>query len=98
MTSGSAAMPDPRGVASYDSVSANRPVMHNAEVAWDEFSPSAYWKHNYRYLRADDSEIIGVVAGFFEAHLGPSLRPGPQPVRRGVDVGAGPNLYPALSM
>jgi len=67
---------------------------HNKDVAWDEFAPEAYWKHNYRYLRADDTEIIHAVGEFFASHF----QTHPWPVGRGIDVGSGSNLYPALAM
>jgi hypothetical protein len=45
-------------------------------------------------LRADDTEIIRAVGEFFARHFSTH----PWPVERGVDVGSGSNLYPALSM
>jgi hypothetical protein len=67
---------------------------HNDDVAWDEFPPEAYWDHNYRSLRKDDQEIINTVAGFFAGRFW-----GTSPLgRRGIDVGAGSNLYPTLAM
>lgn len=66
----------------------------NAEVAWDAFDPAAYVDHNYRLLRADDEQILKIVRDHFSDHFtGQSALPA-----RGIDVGAGANLYPALSM
>ena len=72
----------------------HRPLLHNDDVEWEEFSPEAYWDHNYRYLREDDSQIIREVGAFFSDHF---LRNN-KPVARGIDVGSGSNLYPALAM
>jgi hypothetical protein len=63
----------------------------NAQYPWDEFASADYCDHNYLELRKDDAEILGIAASWFaEAMDG---RTG-----HGVDVGAGPNLYPSLSM
>jgi hypothetical protein len=67
---------------------------HNNDVAWDGFAPEAYWEHNYRYLREDDRKIINVVGAFFSEHFADRK----WPVARGIDVGSGSNLYPALGM
>ena len=48
---------------------------------------------NYRELQAEDQEIIRLVSQFFIAAF--ADRP---PARRGIDVGSGTNLYPALLM
>lgn len=64
--------------------------MHPRESEWDSFDSDAYFARNYRELRDDDREIIQLVRDFF---AGAAVRDG-----RGVDVGAGPNLYPALAM
>jgi hypothetical protein len=62
----------------------------NGDVDWDEFDSAAYFSNNYGQLREDDRQIIGIVADFFhrEARFG----------ARAIDVGAGANLYPALTM
>jgi hypothetical protein len=63
----------------------------NADYPWDEFASADYCDHNYLELRQDDAEILKLTASWFaEAMEG---RTG-----RGVDVGAGPNLYPSLAM
>lgn len=66
----------------------------NADVAWDAFDPIAYVDHNYRDLQAEDAEILHIIRDHFGDHF---RRKDTGPVR-GVDVGAGANLYPALSM
>jgi NNMT/PNMT/TEMT family len=68
-------------------------VLHNADVPWNTFSPQDYWQRNYRKLQAEDQEIIRRVSRFFIA----AFRDRP-PARRGIDVGSGTNLYPALLM
>ena len=68
---------------------------HNSEVSWEAFDPEAYWDHNYRSLRKDDLEIVQTVAEFFSRRI--AGRPDAGRLR-GIDVGAGSNLYPALSM
>jgi hypothetical protein len=63
----------------------------NAQFPWDDFAADAYHEHNYDSLREDDEEILSLVSSWFtDAAVGPALH--------GLDVGAGPNLYPALAM
>jgi hypothetical protein len=66
-----------------------RPV-GNANQPWDEFDSAWYVKHNYKSLRTDDRRIIQLMVDFFASARGRR--------RLGVDVGSGPNLYPALAM
>lgn len=63
----------------------------NAECPWDEFDPEWYADHNYGMVREDDHRIIQQVRNHFA-----TVADGP--VGRGIDVGAGPNLYPSLAM
>jgi hypothetical protein len=63
----------------------------NAHYPWDQFSSEDYCDHNYLELRADDAEILEITASWFAAQM--QGRTG-----HGVDVGAGPNLYPSLAM
>jgi hypothetical protein len=63
----------------------------NADYPWDAFDATAYFNHNYRYLRDDDREMLGVVRDFFAGAKVP-------PEAAGVDVGPGANLYPTLCM
>jgi hypothetical protein len=63
----------------------------NAQFRWDDFAADAYHEHNYDTMRHDDAEMLGLVASWFDtAATGAALH--------GLDVGAGPNLYPALAM
>jgi hypothetical protein len=68
-------------------------VLHNADAPWNTFSPQDYWRRNYHVLQAEDQEIIRLVRDFFIRAFA-----GSPPVRRGIDVGSGTNLYPALLM
>ncbi len=65
----------------------------NDDVAWEDFDPQEYIKHNYLVLHPDDEAIISVVRDHFSRHFRDSGG-----VPSGIDVGTGPNLYPALSM
>jgi hypothetical protein len=64
----------------------------NADFPWDVFDSAAYFEHNYSSLRPDDEVIIEIVGDFFHANEQRRLRP------QAIDVGAGANLYPALTM
>jgi hypothetical protein len=70
----------------------------NADVSWDSFDPAAYIDHNYRFLRPDDEEIIRFVRDHFSDHFRAARSEKSDEPVRGIDVGAGANLYPALSM
>ena len=70
-------------------------LRRNREVDWDEFDSAAYWEHNYKTLRNDDQSIIQSVAGFFSRHF---QHTGGIDLLRGLDVGSGANLYPALGL
>ncbi|MCX4739287.1 MULTISPECIES: SCO2525 family SAM-dependent methyltransferase [Streptomyces] len=65
----------------------------NADVRWDDFDPHQYIGHNYLVMQAVDEEIITLVRDHFSDHF-----EGGDRVPRGIDVGAGPNLYPAFTM
>ncbi|MFJ8104717.1 SCO2525 family SAM-dependent methyltransferase [Streptomyces sp. NPDC096132] len=65
----------------------------NADVRWDDFDPQEYIRHNYLAMQAVDEEIISRVRDHFSDHFRGSGR-----VPSGIDVGTGPNLYPALAM
>ncbi|MFD4553073.1 SCO2525 family SAM-dependent methyltransferase [Streptomyces sp. NPDC058469] len=69
-------------------------MVKNAEVAWGAFDSIAYVDHNYRDLQAEDAEILTILRDHFADHF---RNQGVGPVY-GIDVGAGANLYPALSM
>ncbi|WP_237530819.1 SCO2525 family SAM-dependent methyltransferase [Streptomyces sp. SID3212] len=83
----------------------------NAEASWDLFDSAAYVDHNYRFLRSDDARILHLVRDHFSDYFrsfreksgGPvpgtgAPAPGTGGPVHGIDVGAGANLYPALSM
>jgi NNMT/PNMT/TEMT family len=65
----------------------------NADYEWDEFDPVDYLKRNYAVLREPDRRIIGEVRKHFSA-----VADHPPSGTRGIDVGCGSNLYPALTM
>jgi hypothetical protein len=67
--------------------------LQNADAPWNKFSSHDYWRRNYRELQAEDQEIIRRVSHFFISAF--ANRPLGQ---RGIDVGSGTNLYPALLM
>jgi hypothetical protein len=74
----------------------SRPSRHalaelNSDFPWDDFDSNWYYDHNYKVLRDDDRQIVEVVRDFF-ATLDLSSH------RRGIDVGSGTNIYPALAM
>ncbi|MEV0277052.1 SCO2525 family SAM-dependent methyltransferase [Streptomyces sp. NPDC050610] len=66
----------------------------NRDAPWDSFDSQSYTQHNYSALRPDDEEIINVVRDYFSDHF----RTNPEWPVSGIDVGAGANLYPALSL
>jgi NNMT/PNMT/TEMT family protein len=67
--------------------------VRNAQAPWEEFSPQDYWQRNYGEVQPEDQEIIRRVSDFFVRAF--DDRPA---ARRAIDVGCGPNLYPALLM
>jgi hypothetical protein len=71
----------------------------NSDVAWDEFDPTEYLAHNYEHVRDDDRTILKFVSKFFRSQkiCRTAIR-SPQFQIRGIDVGTGANLYPALAM
>jgi hypothetical protein len=69
-------------------------VAHNSGALWNRFSPDDYWRRNYRQLHAEDREIIRRVSTFFQRAFAGC----PSTERRGIDVGSGGNIYPALLM
>lgn len=63
----------------------------DSNSAWDDFDSQLYFYHNYRLLRDDDRRIIEIIRDFFaRLHLPDNAH--------GIDIGTGPNLYPALTM
>lgn len=69
----------------------------NSDAPWDAFDPRAYVDHNYGRLRSDDAKILEVVRKHFADHFRDTLDTA-APRLRGIDVGPGANLYPAMSM
>jgi hypothetical protein len=65
----------------------------NDTFPWDDFDPDLYLKTNYLQLRDDDRQILRLVRNHFDRTVDPR-----RPLARGIDVGSGPNLYPALTM
>ncbi|MER5513717.1 SCO2525 family SAM-dependent methyltransferase [Streptomyces sp. NPDC002763] len=66
----------------------------NDEAPWDDFDPRNYIERNYHTVLDVDSQIMSIVRAHFSDHC--RRLPG-SPIR-GIDVGAGANLYPALLM
>ena len=66
----------------------------NADAPWAKFDPEAYVDANYRSPLEVDLLIVRLMRDYF----GKSFTDGAPRTARGVDVGAGANLYPALSM
>ncbi|MGC3001079.1 SCO2525 family SAM-dependent methyltransferase [Streptomyces sp. G35A] len=66
----------------------------NADAPWSKFDPEAYVDLNYRTPLEVDLLIVELMRDYFGRCFAGSV---PNAVR-GVDVGAGANLYPALSM
>ncbi|RKE16822.1 SCO2525 family SAM-dependent methyltransferase [Streptomyces sp. TLI_171] len=66
----------------------------NGDLPWNDFDPEHYTASNYRSLRADDGQILAAVRDHFSTLAGDL----PTGALRGVDVGSGSNLYPALAM
>jgi hypothetical protein len=65
----------------------------NDDFDWNGFDSEAYFEHNYNVLHAEDREIIDIVADHFQEYAPPRWFRA-----RAIDVGAGANLYPALTM
>lgn len=62
----------------------------NKDYNWDRFNSDWYKEHNYYKLREDDRQILEIVRDHFGAESRRNLR--------GIDVGSGSNLYPAMAM
>jgi hypothetical protein len=71
------------------------PEWRNADYPWHQFDPESYLTDNYLTFRDDDRRTLECLRDFFVDALGDDpCRTG----RRGIDVGTGTNLYPALAM
>ena len=66
----------------------------NADAPWSQFDPEVYVDLNYRTPLEVDLLIVGLMRDYFSR----CYEQGVPASVRGVDVGAGANLYPALSM
>jgi len=75
---------------------ADSTYVQNSDFQWNLFSSDDYWLHNYSNLQPEDRQIIQQVSEFFIDKLG--KRPYGQQRMRGIDIGSGTNLYPALLM
>ncbi|WP_406353693.1 SCO2525 family SAM-dependent methyltransferase [Streptomyces sp. NBC_01635] len=69
-------------------------MIRNADAPWSAFAPDAYIDINYRISGEADLEIVRLMRDHFSRSFGVTAARS----ARGVDVGAGPNLYPALAM
>jgi len=65
----------------------------NDDFNWDAFDSASYVEHNYAESHQNDLKFVARMRDFFVKEF--ENRPG---VPRGIDVGAGANLYPSLSM
>ncbi|MCX5201844.1 SCO2525 family SAM-dependent methyltransferase [Streptomyces sp. NBC_00237] len=63
----------------------------NEEAPWNRFDPDCYAAMHYAELYEGDRQILEIVRKFFALHLTPDKS------LRGIDVGTGANLYPALA-
>jgi hypothetical protein len=69
----------------------------NSSIDWDRFDPVTYQKQNYSpRVRDDDARIIRAICGHFKKHFLEHPQTEDYPI--GVDMGAGSNLYPAMTM
>ena len=68
-----------------------RPTGQNRDFPWDSFDSASYFDHNYLSMRGDDRIIVEFIRDFFASAGIPEGS-------RAIDVGTGPNLYPALAV
>jgi NNMT/PNMT/TEMT family len=69
------------------------PEMRNDAAPWADFDADGYSKANYAAVFPEDAEIVRFASRFLVEAFADRT-----PARCAVDVGAGPNLYPALLM
>jgi NNMT/PNMT/TEMT family len=81
-----------RGDSSAATSILERPVYNN-DCRWDRFNPEWYFHHNYDAVRQDDHQLLRWIREQFVHRF--DLRGS---FRKGIDIGAGANLYPALAM
>jgi NNMT/PNMT/TEMT family len=70
---------------------AAEPPRSNDDYPWDRFDPTWYVKEHYGHLLDDDRRILQIVRDFLVKEVGGDRA-------RGIDAGAGANLYPTLAM
>ncbi|MQY11114.1 hypothetical protein SRB5_12280 [Streptomyces sp. RB5] len=75
-----------------DLKSAGMGSVRNREAPWDDFDSGSYVDHNYAKMWPVDRQIMELIRDFFAANH-PSTVPA-----KGIDIGAGTNLYPAFGM
>lgn len=90
-TRAGATLQKPAARTKISSVQETSTAERNGQFDWNAFRPRAYRAHNYRTLRDDDRQILCLTRDYFAANR-------PAPGSRGLDVGPGANLYPALAM
>jgi hypothetical protein len=66
-------------------------LMPNSAAPWHDFDSRYYFRLNYSRLRDDDRQIVEIIRDFFDSVTLPAGA-------RGIDVGTGTNLYPALAL
>lgn len=66
-------------------------LMPNSAAPWQDFDSRYYFSLNYSRLRDDDRQIVEIIRDFFDSVTLPAGG-------RGIDVGTGTNLYPALAL
>ena len=67
----------------------------NKDFPWDEFDSERYYERNYLEMHEVDARILRVTRDFFVRAYAEDR---PERPWRGIDVGTGANLYPALSL
>ncbi|MEU6355300.1 SCO2525 family SAM-dependent methyltransferase [Streptomyces sp. NPDC047072] len=68
----------------------------NEDAPWNSFDPRTYVETNYRCLTGEDARILEIVRDHFVGHF--EHAGDDRSSLRGIDVGTGGNLYPALSL
>ena len=74
----------------HDQLNSGMDSILNSQAPWERFDPVSYHDHNYRSVRDDDRQIMKKVRDHF---IAAKVTRG-----RGIDVGSGTNLYPAMAM
>ncbi len=66
----------------------HNPIMHET-TEWNGFPTTTYLTNNYGVLHEEDMRIMQLTADFYKSI---------NPIDSVIDVGTGPNLYPALTL